>query len=84
MNKIDQDKLTPQVLDKIKEVNEEAGYRTYLEVPEMIRIICEVVETNYNVNQRNLMNELAEGIEALEERRNMERKRLDERLGKSV
>ncbi len=49
MNKIDQIKITPQVLDKIKEVNDEAGYRTYLEVPEMIRIICEVVEQNYHI-----------------------------------
>ena len=49
MNKINRDKITPQILDKIKEVNDEAGYRTYLEVPEMIRIICEVVEQNYHV-----------------------------------
>ena len=33
--KINQDKLTPQILEKIKEVNDEAGYRTYLEVPAM-------------------------------------------------
>jgi hypothetical protein len=32
--------------------------------------------------KRNLMNELTEGIYALAERRNMERDRLDERLGK--
>lgn len=49
MNKINRDKITPQILDKIKEVNDEAGYRTYLEVPEMIRIICDVVEQNYHV-----------------------------------
>jgi hypothetical protein len=42
--KIDQDELTSKILNKIKEVNDEAGYRTYLEVPEMTRIICEVVE----------------------------------------
>jgi hypothetical protein len=53
MMKINQDKLTPQVLDKIREVNEEAGRRTYLEVPEMIRIICEAVEANYNVIPMN-------------------------------
>ena len=53
MNKINQDKITPQILDKIKEVNEEAGHRTYLEVPEMIRIICEVVEANYNIIPMN-------------------------------
>ena len=32
--------------------------------------------------KRNLMNELTEGIDALAERRKMERERLDERLGK--
>lgn len=53
MNKINQEKITPQILDKIKEVNDEAGHRTYLEVPEMIRIICDVVESNYNVIPRN-------------------------------
>lgn len=82
MNKIDQTKITPLILEKIKEVNDEAGYRTHLEVPEMICIICEVVEANYDISQRNLMSELTEGIEALKERRNAERERLDERLGK--
>lgn len=82
MNKIDQTKITPQILEKVKEVNDEAGHRTHLEVPEMIRIICEVVEANYDVSQRNLMNELTEGFNALKEKRNMERERLDERLGK--
>ena len=33
--------------------------------------------------KRNLMNELTEGIEALKEKRKMERDRLDERLGKN-
>lgn len=33
--------------------------------------------------KRNLMNELTEGIDALAERRKMERDRLDERLGKN-
>ena len=82
MRKIDQTKITPQILEKIKEVNDEAGYRTHLEVAEMIRIVCEVVDANYDVSQRNLMNELTEGLDALKERRNMERERLDERLGK--
>jgi hypothetical protein len=54
MNKIDQIKITPQILEKIKEVNNEAGHRTYLEVPEIVRIICEVVEANYNVIPMNM------------------------------
>ena len=48
MGKIDQVKLAPHVLNKIEEVNAEAGYRTYLEVQEMIRIVCEAVEENYH------------------------------------
>lgn len=51
--KIDQSKITPQIFDKIKEVNDEAGHRSYLEVPEMIRIVCEVVEANYNIIPKN-------------------------------
>jgi hypothetical protein len=50
--KIDQIKLTPQVLEKIKEVNDEAEHRTYLEVPEMIRIVYEAVEANYNLTPK--------------------------------
>jgi hypothetical protein len=41
--KYNREHLEELTLQKIKEVNDEAGYRTYLEVPEMIRIICEVV-----------------------------------------
>jgi hypothetical protein len=48
-NQINQEKIIPQIIDRIKEVNDEAGQRTYLEVPEMIRIICEVIEQNYHV-----------------------------------
>jgi hypothetical protein len=57
MTKIDQTKITPQIQRKIKEVNDEAGYRTYLEVPEMIRIICEVVEANYSIDHRDEQNQ---------------------------
>lgn len=65
MNKIDQIKLTPQVLEKIKEVNDEAGYRTYLEVPEMIRIICEVVQANYNIFLKEAGDNLKNNIESM-------------------
>jgi hypothetical protein len=56
--KFDQTKLLPQALEKIKEVNDEAGYRKYLEVPEMVRIICECVEANYNVIPKEIMNSM--------------------------
>lgn len=33
-------------LQKIKEVNDEAGYRKYLEVPEMVNIIATIIESS--------------------------------------
>ena len=36
--------LEELTLQKIKEVNDEAGYRSYLEVPEMVNIIASIVE----------------------------------------
>jgi len=41
-----------------------------------------VLEEEIKEIKRNLMDELTEGIDALKERRNMERDKLDERLGK--
>lgn len=42
--KFDRDKLEEEVLKKIKEVNDEAGHRQYLEVPEMVDIIATIIE----------------------------------------
>ena len=36
--------LEEETLQKIKEVNDEAGYRSYLEVPEMVNIIASIME----------------------------------------
>jgi hypothetical protein len=36
--------LEEETLQKIKEVNDEAGYRSYLEVPEMVNIIASIIE----------------------------------------
>jgi hypothetical protein len=36
--------LEEETLQKIKEVNDEAGYRKYLEVPEMVNIIASIIE----------------------------------------
>ena len=39
--------LEEETLQKIKEVNEEAGYRKYLEVPEMVNIIASIIEEKF-------------------------------------
>ena len=39
--------LEELTLQKIKEVNDEAGYRSYLEVPEMVNIIASIMEEKY-------------------------------------
>lgn len=41
--------LEELTLQKIKEVNDEAGYRSYLEVPEMVNIIASIMEEKFNV-----------------------------------
>ena len=42
--KFDRDKLEELVWKKVKEVNAEAGYRQYLEVPEMLEIVAQSIE----------------------------------------
>ena len=42
--KFNREHLEEQTLQKIKEVNDEAGYRKYLEVPEMVNIIASIIE----------------------------------------
>lgn len=39
--------LEEETLLKIKEVNDEAGYRRYLEVPEMVEIVASIMEEKY-------------------------------------
>ena len=41
--------LEEETLQKIKEVNDEAGYRSYLEVPEMVNIIASIIEEKMKV-----------------------------------
>lgn len=38
--KFNREHLEELTLQKIKEVNDEAGYRKYLEVPEMVNIVA--------------------------------------------
>ena len=42
--KFNREQLEELTLQKIKEVNDEAGYRRYLEVPEMVNIIATIME----------------------------------------
>ena len=42
--KFNREHLEELTLQKIKEVNDEAGYRSYLEVPEMVNIIATIME----------------------------------------
>ena len=43
--------LEEETLQKIKEVNNEAGYRSYLEVPEMVNIIASIIEEKFADNR---------------------------------
>ena len=43
--------LEEETLQKIKEVNDEAGYRSYLEVPEMVNIIASIIEEKFVDNR---------------------------------
>ena len=42
--KFNRQQLEELTLQKIKGVNDEAGYRKYLEVPEMVEIIASIIE----------------------------------------
>ena len=45
--KFNREHLEELTLQKIKEVNDEAGHRKYLEVPEMVNIIATIMEEKY-------------------------------------
>ena len=46
--KFNREHLEEETLQKIKEVNDEAGYRKYLEVPEMVEIVASIIEKQVN------------------------------------
>ena len=56
--KFDRNKLEELTLQKIKEVNDEAGYRSYLEVPEMVNIIASIMEDKFRVEYDDLVNQI--------------------------
>ena len=59
--KFNREHLEELTLQKIKEVNDEAGYRSYLEVPEMVNIIASIMEEKYMQIIRDTLQELPVG-----------------------
>ena len=49
--KFNREHLEELTLQKIKEVHDEAGYRSYLEVPEMVNIIASLIEEKFVDNR---------------------------------
>ena len=59
--KFNRKKLEELTLEKIDEVNDEAGYRKYLEVPEMVNIIASIMEEKYMQIINDTLRELPVG-----------------------
>ena len=56
--KFNREHLEELTLQKIKEVNDEAGYRSYLEVPEMVNIVASIMEDKFKVEYDDLVNQI--------------------------
>ena len=56
--KFDRENIEKLTLQKIKEVNDEAGYRSYLEVPEMVNVIATIMEEKFKVEYDDLVNQI--------------------------
>jgi hypothetical protein len=56
--KFNREHLEELTLQKIKEVNDEAGYRSYLEVPEMVNIVASIMEEKFKVEYDDLVNQI--------------------------
>ena len=54
----DRDKLEEEVLEKVKEVNEESGYRPYFELPEYVHIVASIMEEKFKVEYDDLVNQI--------------------------
>jgi hypothetical protein len=59
--KFNRKQLEQLTLEKIDEVNDEAGYRKYLEVPEMVEIISSIIEEKYMQIINDTLRELPVG-----------------------
>ena len=49
--KFNREHLEKLTFQKIKEVNDEAGYRSYLEVPEIVNIVASLIEEKFIDNK---------------------------------
>jgi len=56
--KFNREHLEELTLQKIKEVNDEAGYRKYLEVPEMVNIVATIMEDKFRVEYDDFVNQI--------------------------
>lgn len=56
--KFDRDKLEEEVLKKVKEVNEESGYRPYFELPEYVHIVASIMEEKFKVEYDDFVNQI--------------------------
>jgi len=56
--KFNRKQLEELTLQKIKEVNDEAGYRSYLEVPEMVNIVATIMEDKFRVEYDDFVNQI--------------------------
>ena len=68
--KFNRKQLEKLTLEKIDEVNDEAGYRKYLEVPEMVEIIATIMEKKMKVfhdSDAELIQQLRDYANKLEE-----------------
>ena len=68
--KFNRKQLEELTLEKIDEVNDEAGYRSYLEVPEMVEIIASIMEKKMMVfhnSDAELIRSLRADISKLDE-----------------
>ena len=65
--KFNRQHLEELTLQKIKEVNDEAGYRKYLEVPEMVEIVATIMEAKFKETYDDLVWEIKSLSESLDE-----------------
>jgi hypothetical protein len=68
--KFNRKQLEELTLEKIDEVNDEAGYRKYLEVPEMVEIIASIMEEKMKVfhdSDAKLIQMLRDEVKKLDE-----------------
>jgi hypothetical protein len=67
--KFNREHLEKLTLQKIKEVNDEAGYRKYLEVPEMVELVAQGIEEMLPAMVREWVERAMQAEEALSELR---------------